>query len=32
MGGHAVQVLFDNLGRSTRKTSVNPEDTDLHHA
>ena len=32
MGGHAVQVLFDNLGRSTKKKSVNPEDTDLHHA
>ena len=30
MGGHAVQVLFDNLGRSTRKTSVNPEDIKFH--
>ena len=30
MGGHAVQVLFDNQGRSTKNKSVDLEDIKFH--
>ena len=31
MGGHAVQVLFDSQGRSTKNKSVSPEDIHFHY-